>query len=114
MNWKTREHFDKETREKLQESIPDVPLLDEVIRAYEYDVASVERREAELQGVYAHIPSLLAQTSEISGISQEHLLTITRRIATTSRDMEWYQVLGMVNSFFRIKENLLKEENNNG
>lgn len=110
MNWNARKYFDDEARKKLQETIKNESLLKQVESAYESDMNESERHETETQEIYARVASLLAQTSEISGISQEHLLTITRRIAATTRNTKWYDVLSMIYSFYRINTSLDKEK----
>lgn len=110
MNWNTRKYFDDETRKKISESITDESLLAQVMSVYEDSMNAVDRKEVETQDRYANIAKLLEQTSAVSGVSQEHLLTITRRIAVSSRDTEWYQVLSMIDTFFRIRDALLKDE----
>lgn len=110
MNWNARKYFDDETRKKLQETIKDEALLRQVESAYESDMNESERHEIETQEVYARVAGLLAATSEISGISQERLLTITRRIAASDRDAKWYHVLSAIYSFYRINASLENEE----
>lgn len=109
MNWNIRKYADEEARQHLSEAITDESLHNQVEAAYNDSIAAIERKEAEIQEIYSHIESLLAQTSEASGVSQEVLVTIARRIGATSRDLEWYQVLSIINSFYRIKAMLEKE-----
>lgn len=110
MNWNARKYFDDEARKKLQETIKDESLLKQVEAAYESDMNESERHEIETQEAYAKVAGLLAATSEISGISQERLLTITRRLAVTTRDTKWYDVLSMIYSFYRINASLDEEK----
>lgn len=110
MSWATRKYYDDETRRKMREAFPDESLLKQIESAYESSLNDVERREIEIEGVYENVAGLLSRVSELSGVSQEHLLIIARRIATMSRDMEWWHVLRTIESFYRIKDALLTEE----
>lgn len=103
MSWKVREHYDNEAREQLRASFPDASLAEEAERAYDDSVHAIERKEAELWEIYRVVPSLLRETSQLSGVSESTLLTVARRIAATSRDTEWYQVLSTIRSYYRVK-----------
>jgi len=110
MSWEVRKHYDKETREKLQSAISDADLRAEVEKAYNDSVAAIERAESQMQNDYARIPGLLADTSAVSGVSQIQLLTVARRIAVGMRDMEWHQVLSIINGYYRVQKAIENED----
>ena len=110
MSWKAREYFDTEARKKLMDAIPDASLHEEVERAYNDGIAAIERAEVSMHDAYSKVPRILAQVSSISETSQEDLIVICRRIAMNLPGLEWYQVLDIVQSFYRVRESLSTEK----
>lgn len=79
-------------------------------QAMQHDLDDLEIKKATIEGIHQIMPRAISVVSELTGISEEDVVSLSVAAAWHHKDIYWYQVVEILRSFYLAKKNLEKRE----